>query len=80
MPVNVVAKNIKELRNSKNISQEDLAKTLNVTRQAISNWENNKAQPDIDMLMAISKALGVEMTELIYGEKPANEYDMYKKK
>lgn len=42
MPANSVAKNIKKFRNAKDISQEDLAKTLNVTRQAISSWENGK--------------------------------------
>lgn len=79
MPVNAVAKNIRKIRKSKNISQENMAKTLNVTRQAISSWENGKTQPDIDMLMNIAKVLDVEMTELIYGQKKANDYDAHKK-
>lgn len=79
MPLNAVAKNIRKIRKSKNISQENMAKTLNVTRQAISSWENGKTQPDIDMLMNIAKVLDVEMTELIYGQKPDNDYDTHKR-
>lgn len=79
MPANSVAKNIKKFRNAKDISQEDLAKKLNVTRQAISSWENGKTQPDLDMLMALSKALEVEMTEIIYGHKQTDEYGISKK-
>lgn len=79
MPTNSVSKNIKKFRNAKDISQEDLAKTLNVTRQAISSWENGKTQPDLDTLMSISKALGIEMTELIYGQKQTDDHGILKK-
>lgn len=79
MPVNVIAKNIRKIRNAKDISQGDLAKTLNVTRQAISNWENGKTQPDIDTLMAISKAFDIDLTELIYGYKKSEGYANCKK-
>lgn len=79
MPTNSVSKNIKKFRNAKDISREDLAKTLNVTRQAISSWETGKTQPDLDTLMTISKALEVEMTELIYGQRQTGEYDISKK-
>lgn len=74
MPANVIAKNIRKIRNAKDISQEELAKTLNVTRQAISKWENGKTQPDIDTLMAISKAFDIDLTELIYGYKTTEEH------
>ena len=42
--------NIKQLRLARNLSQVDLAKKLGVTKQSISNWENNNIQPSIDML------------------------------
>ncbi len=45
--------NIRRLRLARNISQVDLAKALGVTKQSISNWENNNIQPSIDMLIRI---------------------------
>lgn len=79
MPVNAVARNIKRIRTSKNISQECMAESLNITRQAISNWETGKTQPNTDMLMNISNVLDVDITELIYGQKTKSEYDLLKK-
>ena len=46
--------NIKNLRKSHNLSQVELAKKLSVTKQAVSNWENNNIQPSIDMLVKIA--------------------------
>lgn len=43
-------KNIKKLRTAFNLSQVELAKKLSVTKQTISNWENDNIQPSIDML------------------------------
>ncbi len=57
---------IKELRNGLNISQVDLGKKLGVTKQCISNWENDNIQPSIDMLIKISKFFGVS-TDYILG-------------
>lgn len=64
-----VSKNIKKLRSEKNLSQDALAEKINVTRQTISSWENDRTQPDIDMLELLSSALEVGIEELIYGEK-----------
>ena len=63
----MVGKNIKKYRVSKSMSQEDLADHLNVTRQAVSNWETGKTQPDIETLHNISMILDVSIEELIYG-------------
>lgn len=63
----MVGKNIKKHRVSKNMSQEDLAEHLNVSRQAVSNWETGKTQPDIETLHNISMILDVSIEELIYG-------------
>lgn len=63
-----VGKNIKLLRKQKNLSQEALAEKLHVTRQAVSNWENGKCQPDLDMLENISNALETDITMVIYGK------------
>lgn len=42
---------IKRLRKENNLTQEEMAKKLNVTRQAISNWENNRNLPDFEMII-----------------------------
>lgn len=45
---------IRELRNSHQLSQVELAKQLHVSKQTISNWENNNVPPSIDTLMRIA--------------------------
>ena len=65
----MIAKNIKKFREQKNISQSELAEKLNVTRQAVSNWETGKTQPDIDTLHKIADMLEISIDELIYGNK-----------
>ena len=64
----MVGKNIKKYRSEKGMTQDELAEVLCVTRQAVSNWENEKTQPDIETLNRISETLGVTMEELIYGQ------------
>ena len=65
----MVGKNIKAFREQKNLTQEQLAEQLNVTRQAISGWENEKTQPDVETLHKIACALECSVEELIYGER-----------
>ena len=65
----MVGKNIKKYREQKGMTQDALAEKLNVTRQALSNWERGKTQPDIDTLQRISEMLEVSVEELIYGHK-----------
>ena len=67
--MSAVAENLKRVRRLRGVSQDALAKQLFVTRQAISNWENGKTQPDLDMLEKIAHALDVDMTELIYAQR-----------
>ena len=64
-----ISKNIKRLRAEKNLTQDSLAEKLCITRQAVSSWENDRTQPDIDMLELLSTALNTGIEELIYGEK-----------
>lgn len=64
-----ISKNIKKLRAEKNITQDALAEKIHVTRQAISNWENDKTKPDIDALQSLAEAFEVDIEELIYGAK-----------
>lgn len=56
---------IKDLRNKNNLTQEEMAQKLYVSRQAISNWENGKNLPDIEMLLIISKTFKVPLDDLI---------------
>ena len=49
-----------------NMSQEELAQKLFVSRQAVSSWENNRTQPDLDMIKKISELFDVEVEELLY--------------
>ncbi len=65
----MVGKNIKAFREQKKLTQEQLAEQLNVTRQAVSNWENEKTQPDVETLHKIACALECSVEELIYGER-----------
>lgn len=67
--ITMVGKNIKFFREKKNITQSELADKLCVTRQAVSNWENGKTEPDIEMLNKIASVLEISIEELIYGFK-----------
>jgi len=65
----MIDENIKNLRIKANLTQNALAEKLNVTRQAISKWENNKGEPDLDMLSNIATALEVSVEKLLYGDR-----------
>lgn len=57
--------NIKTIRKSKGLSQEELAVKLNVVRQTISKWEQGLSVPDSDMLISISEALETPVCTLL---------------
>ena len=61
----MIGKNIKYYRNEREMTQEELAAKLNVTRQAVSNWETGKTQPDVETLSSIAEVLGVTLDDLI---------------
>lgn len=65
----MVGKNIKKMREKRKMTQEELANRLNVTRQAVSNWETEKTQPDIETLNQISLILDTSVETLIYGSE-----------
>ena len=56
---------IRKLRTERNLSQVDLAKLLNVTKQSVSNWENDNIQPSIEMLMKIASVFSVSTDYLL---------------
>lgn len=69
--MNQVGKHIKKLRTAQGMTQDYLAEKLFVSRQTVSNYETGRSCPDIDMLLAIAEALGVDAGQLIYGPSPA---------
>ncbi|MBR4027727.1 MAG: helix-turn-helix transcriptional regulator [Lachnospiraceae bacterium] len=60
---------LQELRKSRGLTQEELAKELYVSRTAISKWESGKGYPNIDSLKEISKYFSVSIDDLLSGEK-----------
>ncbi|WP_086313804.1 hypothetical protein A5821_001345 [Enterococcus sp. 7F3_DIV0205] len=63
---------IKELRTKNQLTQEKFAIRLNVTRQAVSNWENNRNLPDLELLILISTIFHISLDELILGGNNVN--------
>ena len=64
----MLKENIKSLRKSKGLSQEELAIKLNVVRQTISKWEQGLSVPDAEMLIKLSEVLDTTVSTL-FGEK-----------
>ena len=71
-------KNIKALRKSKGLSQQDLADKLNVVRQTISKWEQGLSVPDSDLLIALSEALETPVSTLLGETVAETEADTVK--
>ena len=66
----MLSENIKTIRKSKGLSQQDLAVKLNVVRQTVSKWEQGLSVPDSDLLIALSEALETPVSTLL-GENVA---------
>ena len=60
---------LKEIRKKKGYSQVKVSLELNISREAISNYENGKRSPDIDMLVKFSDYFNVSIDYLIRGEE-----------
>ena len=63
-----LGKQIKLLRQEAGISQEELADRVYVSRQTISNWENDKSYPDVNSLVLLSEVFHVSIDKLIKGD------------
>ena len=66
----MLSENIKTIRKSKGLSQQELAVKLNVVRQTVSKWEQGLSVPDSDLLIALSEALETPVSTLL-GENVA---------
>ena len=63
----LIGDKLKEARLKKNMTQEEVAEKIFVSRQSISNWENNKTYPDIGNVIALSDLYDVSLDELLKG-------------
>lgn len=63
-----IGKQIKKYRSELNMSQDALAEKIYVSRQTISNWENDKSYPDVNSLVFLSEVFGTSIDNLIKGD------------
>ncbi len=63
-----LGKQIKECRQAAGLSQEELAERVYVSRQTISNWENDKSYPDVHSLVLLSEIFQISLDKLIKGD------------
>lgn len=64
---------IKDLREAKGITQQQLAERIGVSSKAVSKWETAKGLPDITLIEPLAKSLGVSVIELMSGETVVNK-------
>lgn len=67
-------KGLKEIRKKKKLSQLKVAMDLNISREALSYYENGKRNPDLEMLVAMSRYFNVSIDYLITGEEFKPKY------
>lgn len=72
----MIADRLKQLRKKNQYTQEELASQLNISRQAISNWENEKAYPDLDNLILLSNLYNISIDNLINASDPNSEKEV----
>ncbi|MGN0496403.1 MAG: helix-turn-helix domain-containing protein [Lachnospiraceae bacterium] len=66
---------LKELRNQKGLTQEQLAEQFCVSSRTISRWENGNNMPDLDILIEISDFYEVDLREILNGERKSENMD-----
>ncbi len=71
---------LQNLRKERNLSQEEFAEIMNVSRQAVSKWESGQSLPEIDKLIEISNYFVVSIDNLIKNEKTIIDKELAEKK
>ena len=66
---------LKELRKEKELTQEQLAETLSVSRRTVSRWETGSNLPDLDLLVEMADLYQVDLRELLNGERKKEAMD-----
>ncbi len=69
-----IGKKLKSVRVQKGFTQEAVAEKIQVTRQTISNWENEKSYPDIMSVVNLSNLYEISLDELLKGDKRMLEH------
>ena len=69
----VTGATIKELRESRKLTQAELAEKIGVSSKTVSKWETAKGLPDISLLQPLAQALGISVIELMNGEHITNK-------
>lgn len=65
MNTDIIAKHLQFLRKSHNYTQEDIAKKLDISRQAVSKWETGTAVPDLEVLLKISRLYDITINDIL---------------
>ena len=68
-----IGKFIAKIRKEKNMTQQELAKKLNITDRAISHWENGRSMPDAGIMLELCKLLDINVNELLSAKKIIKE-------
>ncbi|MGM0297716.1 helix-turn-helix domain-containing protein [Enterococcus casseliflavus] len=63
-----IGEQIKEIRHIHEITQQEFAEKINVTRSAVTNWENNRNYPDIQTIVLISDLFDISLDQLLKGD------------
>ena len=71
-----LGENLKRLRTEKGLSQEEVAGQLFLSRQTISKWENNQAEPGVENLKALARLYGVSLDQLLLAESTGAPEDI----
>ena len=67
------SENLQAIRKKNQLSQEELAELLGVSRQAVSKWELGEGYPEVEKLLLLSKKLNVSLDSLMTGSVPRND-------
>lgn len=73
-----IGKRISNIRKERNISQEELAGRIYVSRQSISKWESDQVIPDTENVIALAKALNVSVEWIISGSEQTSKKNVHK--
>lgn len=70
-----VGRFLRALRNERKVTQAELAEMLGVSNRSVSRWENGTTMPDFDLLIELAKYYGVEIGEILDGERKDKDMD-----
>ena len=73
MNTNIISKYLQLLRKKHNYTQDELAKRLDISRQAVSKWETGAAIPDLEVLLKISKLYGITINDILEPNIPTKK-------